>query len=511
MPVTLRMLLAQPRFHLTLRTPAVAEEALDRPIAWVHNSELPDPTPWLQDGQVLLTDGLAFLGPDQEGFAEAYVHRLTERGIVALGFATQIAHDEVPGALIEACGAAGLPLVEVADRVPFMAIIRHVADVTAREQRERLEWSSKAQRAIARAALRPDGLGAILQELERQLDCWVALYDAIGNRMDVATVVPIPPEVEQQVADAVRDALGKGTPRGGRLQAGTSGATLQTIGHNRQLRGMLAVGIGTPLDAAENDLISSVIGLASIALEQSRALETARMRVRAGVLELLLAGVVDVAGQTAKRLWGRLPRTPIRVAVLSGQRQRHALLAELELDAERHGGRVFFADRDDEVVVVTHHDHVAEVTEVLERHGFGAGISAPASWTELPAALREARKAAQHTAPSRRFVPFESLAEHGFISLLEASGASLLARRILAPVLESANPDHRSLLPTLSTWLEHNGAWEPSARALNIHRHTLRNRLHTLEGLLEVDLSRFSDRAELWSALQLVDQPSPPT
>ena len=34
------------------------EGSLDRPIRWVHVSELEDPTPWLKGGELFLTPGL---------------------------------------------------------------------------------------------------------------------------------------------------------------------------------------------------------------------------------------------------------------------------------------------------------------------------------------------------------------------------------------------------------------------------------------------------------------------
>ena len=184
MPVTLEQLLAQPDFHLRLRAGAEpGSPALRAPLAWVHSSDLPDPTPWLSPGGLLLTDGTQFDSDGETAWADGYVGRLVAAEVAALGFATQVVHTEVPARLVDACGRHGLILVEVAERAPFMAIIAFVNDAAAREQRERLEGSLAAHRTIARAALRPDGLNAVLKELEVQLGCWVALFDAAGYRV----------------------------------------------------------------------------------------------------------------------------------------------------------------------------------------------------------------------------------------------------------------------------------------------------------------------------------------
>ncbi len=507
MPTTLRTLLDRSEFHLRPIVACDADEVLDAPITWVHNSELIDPTPWLEPDQVLLTDGLAFVDGVDGGRAEAYVSRLRARRLRALGFATQVAHETIPEALIAACRSLGFPLFEVADRTPFIAIIRHVADAAAAEQRERLEQSLGAQRAVARAALRPDGLSAILLELERQLDSWVALYDAAGNRVDIDRLSAVPDDLEESVAHAVAEALRRGTPSAARLQTGVTGATLQTLGRRGRLRGILAVGIGVPLGAVESDLVASVIALASIALEQSATLESARLRLRAGVLELLLAGTLEVAGQTAKRLWGELPAAPIRAVVLPAGRGTRDILVDLELFADRRPDRLFFAERDGETAILVRDDDVAAVRGILVRHDVGAGVSGAAEWADLSRALAEARKAAARSTRGRDLVEFESLAAEGILGFLDAAGVEPIAHRILAPVLDSPHEDDRLLLASLAVWLRHNGAWDPAARELNIHRHTLRNRMQSLEAILDVDLSRFADRAELWSALQFVDYP----
>ena len=139
---------------------------------------------------------------------------------------------------------------------------------------------------MARAALRPDGLNAVLQELERQLGCWVALFDAAGYRVPTATRLAIPNAVADEVSEAVRAALGRGTRGGVRISTAETDITLQTLGPHAALQGVLAVGTRTRLNAAEHDLVTSVIALASIALDQSRMIEDARRHLRSGLLQL---------------------------------------------------------------------------------------------------------------------------------------------------------------------------------------------------------------------------------
>ncbi|WP_353987805.1 PucR family transcriptional regulator [Ruicaihuangia caeni] len=507
MSADLRTLLATQGLRLQPAT-ELSSGQLARPLLWAHNSDLADPTPWLEPDGLLLTDGLQFAGP-APAEAQPYVERLVDCGVAALGFATQIVHDSIPPALIDACAEHRLPLIEVADRTPFMAIIRLVSDATDRDQREQLERSLRAQRSVARAALRPDGLAAILRELERNLGCWVALFDAAGDRLAFPAQLQVPATIDERVSAAVRRTLSKGRAAAARITIEDTEITIQTVGHHGSVRGALVVGTGTELDRAGVDLVESVIALASIALEQSRALDTARRTLRSGILELLLAGAIDVARSSVRPLWGELPAEPIRVARVSmggqdavGDPSGDALLATLELAAERNPGRLFFGERDGRTLVVCHADDTRWIEQLLSGHQAHSGFSAPAEWSRFSDALGEALLALRRSSAFHPAVRFDQLVDEGLLGMLEQSGARAVANRLLEPL--DRHPDGaESIRESLVVWLSHNGAWDPSARALGVHRHTLRNRVDLASALLGLDLDAFAARAEVWNALQL--------
>ena len=86
MPLTLRDLVSTPELGLAL----LAEgPGVDRPVTWVHVSELRDPTPFLSGGELLLTTGLAFddglLDPDVELRAAAVRRRPSSVSVSAPG------------------------------------------------------------------------------------------------------------------------------------------------------------------------------------------------------------------------------------------------------------------------------------------------------------------------------------------------------------------------------------------------------------------------------------------
>lgn len=500
MPATLRTLLADDSLHLRMLVTPDAR-VLDRAIAWAHSSDLVDPTPWLESGQLLLTDGTQ-LGPDADADAlRAYCERMRDRDVTALGFATHVVHETVPERVVRACERAGLALVEVGEGTPFVSIVRSVADRLADDRTARLRWSLSAQRAIARAAVRPDGLGEILRTLAATLDVWVALFDASASQVAQPGLVAVPSSIEHELEHEVQRLLARGRQAASRID-GAEPASLQTIGQGGGLRGVLAVGTQA-VDAAEHDLVVSVIALASVALEAQRSIDAMRRRVRSSVLALLVAGEVDAAADVSSTMWRSLPEPPLDVALVRVPAGGHApVLDELELQAVASGGSMFYAERDQDVVVLASGASLRLVDPIVQRHGLVVGTARAQRATELGAAVDRARLAARAAGPGRP-VRFETIADRGVLGLLRGSGGDLVARSTLAP-LDALDVDERErLLTQARAWLAANGAWDPAARELGIHRHTLRTRMAHLGRLLGLDLDAFAGRAELWAALEL--------
>src|SRR6266508_5640770 len=165
MALTLRGLVAMPGLDLTVWA---GSGALDRPIGWVHVSELADPTPFLEGGELLLTTGITLGHTDAE--QKGYVDGLAAAGVAGLGFGTGLTHDRVPASLVAAAEAAGLPLVEVPRDTPFIAISKAVSRALAADQYAALTSTYEAQQALTRAALGSDGSGALVRELARRSD-----------------------------------------------------------------------------------------------------------------------------------------------------------------------------------------------------------------------------------------------------------------------------------------------------------------------------------------------------
>ncbi|MEE1761565.1 PucR family transcriptional regulator [Streptomyces sp. SP18BB07] len=305
MPPTLASLIHHSALKLTVRA---GEDRLDVPVRWAHASELADPVPYMEGGELLLITALKLDAEDPEAMRR-YVRRLVGAGVVGLGFAVGVHYEDIPEALVDAAEGEGLPLLEVPRRTPFLAISKAVSAAISAEQYRAVTAGFAAQRELTRQALTagPEGL---LGALAGQVDGWAALYDASG------AVVAVAPEWAERragrlVADVER--LRDRPAPASAVVGGEDRVELHSLGTGRRARAALAVGTAAALGTAERYAVHSAIALLTLTTERSGSLHAAEQRIGAAVLRMLLAGECDHARAVAGDLYGDLLDAPFRL------------------------------------------------------------------------------------------------------------------------------------------------------------------------------------------------------
>ncbi|PWI18240.1 hypothetical protein DI272_31935 [Streptomyces sp. Act143] len=183
-PVPLAALLA--REDLALRQIAGPEDP-DTVIHWAHTSEMADPYPYLLGGELLLTAGVHV--PEAAGsgtYFDDYVARIVAAGGAALGFGVAPVHDTVPRALVAACDAYELPLIEVPPQTTFSGVARAVWQLMAQARLAELRRVTEAQQSLAAAASRPDPVPSVLRQLAQRLGGRAVLYGPEGTEIAAA-------------------------------------------------------------------------------------------------------------------------------------------------------------------------------------------------------------------------------------------------------------------------------------------------------------------------------------
>ncbi|MET8905192.1 PucR family transcriptional regulator ligand-binding domain-containing protein [Streptomyces sp. NPDC004538] len=251
-PVSLAALLARDDLGLRrLAGPSPAGVA----VHWAHTSEMADPYPYLLGGELLLTAGVHVPRGTDPGpaYFDAYVGRIVAAGGAALGFGVAPVHDTVPRALVAACDAHGLPLVEVPPRTTFSGVARAVWQLMAQARLAELRRVSEAQQALAAAASRPDPVPSVLRRLAGRLDGRAVLYGPEGTEIAAAGREP-GGEVRRALAELSRFVTGH-----------TSTTATDTVAGTRLAAYALGTGQGFVLGVAAPHRESGDHTIASVA------------------------------------------------------------------------------------------------------------------------------------------------------------------------------------------------------------------------------------------------------
>ncbi|NKF31893.1 PucR family transcriptional regulator, partial [Pseudomonas sp. BGM005] len=127
-------------------------------------------------------------------------------------------------------------------------------------------------------ALRPRGLDATLAELGRRLGAWVGMYDTAGILQMSHPRTELPASSLAALGARATEVLARGLEAGQSLTIDEQTFMLFTVGRGGQLRGVIALAVDA-LDPEARTVVTSVIAMAGLALEQSDQLARSRRRL----------------------------------------------------------------------------------------------------------------------------------------------------------------------------------------------------------------------------------------
>ncbi len=206
--LTLRTLLEEMDLAL-----ATGDESADAPVRWVHITELPDPTPWLSGGELILTTGLQLTSAERQ---RQFVRRLADHQLSGLGFGVGFEHDELPPALVDEAAKHGFPVFEVPYDLPFIAVTEKAFARLVNEQYEVLQRGIAIHKRLERLVIEERGLDELVRALAAALGGTVTVIDAHGD-------ADRPPDVP---ARAARGRAGHRAGRGAFRAGGARGRAL---------------------------------------------------------------------------------------------------------------------------------------------------------------------------------------------------------------------------------------------------------------------------------------------
>ena len=512
------------------------EAGLDRPVRWVHISELADPTPWLSGGELLLTTGMNLAEPDAQ---QAFVQRLAEHDLAGLGLGTGFAHAEMPEALSAAAAEHGFPLFEVPYEVPFIALTEKAFSHLVNEQYAVLQRALSAHERLERIVLSEQGLDGVTAALASLIGGTALVYDARGGalaRSDGAE--PLSPDVLQAAGAELRDRARAGARRGYAPSGALHGRSLALpvvrtpAGGNGEgpapQAWLVAVKDRGGLAEFDRLVLHQAVTVVALELLRRRVADDTERRLAGDVLSAMLSG--DLAGgELARRLEPFGLHERVGVLVLTPPRSVKAAVEDglaAALRDEGPGGLTASTGRFSCALLPlergeSEEDLFAFAERVRARAARSAGVELaagagrPVAAGDLRRTFHEARCALEAQAlagsgdgdddgePPRLLATFRDLGSFQLLlSLQDDDALRLFCDSILAPIEDGEGAYGGELMRSLEAFIECNGQWERAARQLYCHRHTLRYRIRRVEELTGRSLDSARDRIDFWLALR---------
>lgn len=490
MPLTVRALSAEPSLHLELVAGAAGA---DRLIEAAHVCELPEPGPWLQGGELLMTVGL--LLPLDSPRCAGYLRHLVDSGVcgLALGLGRDLPYQAAPQALVDAAEAQGLPLLTVADDVPFLAVTKAVFAARAAEERRELERSMQVHRSLTAAAAANRGLDPVLGAWWPACAVGAVVLDPVGRVLAAVGCDADAVEAGAGLLAARAAAQGlRGLVQG---EIGSVRVELHPLGTER-LRGVVVL-VGEVSPWVRRALVT-LVAMLSLELERRHLADEPQRRARAQRLRRLLADTSTDAEARDLLAGSGISSPTVRALAVAATGEQGVDVAS-DLALALRGGLVQ-ARRD---VVVAVADDEADLATLATR--FAPGLAAGIGSAVRPGqAARSVDEAVAALAVSARLGRPAGAEEAGSLQLLLGLGDAGVLTGFADAVLACVDAVDSSgqLARTVQAWLSANCSWEDTAAALGVHRHTVRNRVSRVEQLTGRNLGLAAERHELWLALQ---------
>jgi purine catabolism regulator len=474
---------------------------------WAHVSELEDPTPWLNGGELIMTTGIGV--PKTERSQLLYVQRLNNRGVVGLAIGENMYAPPLRPKVLEFADDTEFPIIGVAREVPFIAIAQRVAAANERGLAERLSKQVRIYNVMHEYLQSPGDPRKAIAELERVLCAKLYVFSRLGRPV-LGGGDEADPEAESALEGISIQEMWKQLISSGVADVGGENIRAAVLYRRGSPRGALVASYRSnqeSVDYVTLQTAATVVNIILAEVDRQRAIEN-REKARAltaavrGELALRIRDVVasqDSGGQSPVFVAGVAP---------GGEQDAEELRERL---AEWGAAGVVGSERGLLYMLAARRHGAGGLSELLREMeeclgGRPIGVAGPLSEDEEVGDVMDravvALKAASIAGGGARW--FE---EGDFVQSV-AQGTRVFdfaVKRFVRPILEYDKLHRSRLYPTLKWYLDTDRSIKRTAEKLAIHQQTVIYRLKRLEKLLGIRLSSTEDLALIWLAVRVYE------
>jgi purine catabolism regulator len=515
------------------------EGGLERPIRWAHIVDLPDVSPWVREGDLLLTT--AFALKDNPEAQAALIPILAGKGLCGMIVALGTYFYDIPKEMITLANKLDFPIVTLPWEIPFVEVTQAIHEYILHQQFDHIGKSLHIHEVLSRLVLEGKSLDDIVESLANLLNRSVTIEDPSLRVLAHASPGPIdelrrrsisegrtPPEFvayleEQGIFERLKD-----DPRPQRVPSIPElGMTLErtiapiVVGPN--LYGYVWI-IATegPLTELDFLAIEQAATVAALAFTRQQAIFEAEQRVKSGLLDDLLDldthQDLHALRQTLQKLGlqrgyqvlvlGEFSQNPMGAYTFASLVERELASADLQATVVQRLNRLIIL-----LATPDSRTGLAISNRILQRAvqqgdpliiGLSRGSNAETQIRQSYGEAAEAYRVGRLLSKNQPGVwPFEKL---GFLHWIhQIPGETLTSGHYYRLVCEIAEHDRLQgdeYLKTLEAYLDCSGNKQQVSQKLFIHRNTLRQRLQKLNDTWGIDFEDAYTLVNLYIALK---------
>lgn len=529
-PLTVADVLALPVLAAGQPQVVTGASRLDRPVRWVHITELTDPASFLKGGELVLTTGMPL--PDEPAGVRRYVDELADIGAAALVIELVRRYHRPPDALVHACRARGLPLVTLVQDVNFLEVTQVVHALILGNQAEVMRRTQRVHEAFTALTLRGAGPEDVVRAAAEMSGHTVVLENLVHQALICR---PSGDTVEAALTDW--EQRSRATPPADHTTVrGPEGWLTAPVEYQGERWGRVAMLQAPPGPAASSapgpfgPEAVTVLERTAMALTIARLTHptpwerTAHRGVLRDLVEQRHRSPADADARVAAL---GLPTKDSRfVAVLADIRHDDDTTKAEELlpgELRKRGTQALVGllrpNRLGILLSLRPDQPWRPVVETLSRAALdllpGTTVCAGSEATDLAGvarSFRDATRVAEATEPGGPLPPGRSYHERSDIglrrllfALREDTRIQDYAERRLGRLADHDARHGTDLLTTLRHYLDAAGNKTVAARSGGLSRETVYQRLRTVERILGCDLESGEQRTELHVALTALD------
>ncbi|UXN04488.1 PucR family transcriptional regulator [Bartonella sp. HY406] len=469
MPLTVERLCSMTKPALI---PIAGLEGLKNRINWVIASDNPEPRRWLRGGEFNLISGWNL---NDDAAMIRYMDQLYSSGVAGIGFGIGLKFSKIPAIMIERANALKLPLCEV----PYELSFAHITQIAAEQlvdKPSQLGNTSYYSQILDDAIDEKLHLSDITMRLANSLlaDCQIIEQD------------------KNILAEAVRSKGAKAKEAINQHNDFTSFSCTNTIELRIKRKSQ-------DFSLTDKAFIHEMILAARIIINRTNAVNRAESRLKIDIFSMLMQSFLPLQ-EIRHKLFslGFDPDSNFGFAFvkpLNGHLKKTADLIATNLPKDS-----IIQIYNNEIIVFFAISSRLSPKQLLAPlliicPNCSIGVSKPVKADQLHTGLRQAQMLAQNSTAG--LYDSDDMAIETMLGLLDPISAKAFKNAILHKDLSA------ELLTTIEMLLDSGFNLHETAQKLNVHRHTIRNRMERFNDLTGLDIQNADNRNKIWLALKI--------